>query len=288
MRIPLSSKEINDAAEKVIGTAFDEFNMLYQRDAFLTNRLTTFIERDFAIRIREGLNMTQYTKSLMIINQNHLLEKLVEVHGVNPTDSAEDLSQAQHINQRNIETLEDVFGDTLYRMIISVRSIAEGKGEEWAKDKLNARAMQETDGGINLMTFFTAPGAILDYEWTKYHNPDLYGSMGVTASRVKHDDKHQSYHRIVGKICAQSLAFESRAKFADICHDTKMNSWYGEKQLDFNYEDYVPHNPRELLKLAGDSDFYGKYVCAYNRFQIRNIVNYLNAQSQETFGTNNP
>ena len=277
----IPSKEINEAAEKVIGTAFDEFNMLYQRDAFLTNRLTTFIEKDFALRIREGLNMNEHTKDLMIINQNHLLEKLVEVHGVNPTDSAGDLSTAVQANQRSIEAIEDVFGDTMYNMILSVRTIAEGKGEQWMKAQLDKRAYHDSH--------FAAYDPLSQWfatQWTKFSKPDLYSTKGANSeSRIKRDDKFGSYQRIVGKICSQTLAFETREKFNSICEGTSMRSWYNEKQLDFVYDQNVPHNKQQAVAMKNDPDFYGKNVCAYNRFQIRNIVKYLNDQSLQTFGT---
>jgi len=69
--------KVNDAAKKVIDTVYNEFNVLFQKDTYLTNRLTTFIEKDFALRIQSGLNMTPYQQDIMIINQKNLLEKLL-------------------------------------------------------------------------------------------------------------------------------------------------------------------------------------------------------------------
>ena len=66
--------EAEDAAKKVIDTLFDEFNLLYQKDTFLTNRLTTYIEKDYATRTHDGTNMTPYQQDILTITQKHFFK----------------------------------------------------------------------------------------------------------------------------------------------------------------------------------------------------------------------
>ena len=127
----------------MLDTVFDEFNVLFQKDTFLTNRLTTFIEKDFSMRIQAGQNMSPYQQDLLIITQKNLLDKLTEVHGLNPTSSAIDLARAQVINKRNINAIEETFGDSIYRMILEMKAIATGKGTTEIQKALDARFKKE-------------------------------------------------------------------------------------------------------------------------------------------------
>ncbi len=142
--------KVNDAAKKVIDTVYNEFNVLFQKDTYLTNRLTTFIEKDFALRIRSGLNMTPYQQDIMIINQKNLLEKLTEVHGLNPTRAQQDLAAAQMINKRNIEAIESVFSDSFYRMIAKVKAVADGKGDAGFQATLNKKLQKQKKAMIKM------------------------------------------------------------------------------------------------------------------------------------------
>jgi hypothetical protein len=279
---PLTSDDIDKAAKEVIDSAFIQFNMLLQKDTFLTTRLSTFIEKDFSMRVRDGANMTSHQQSLMLITQKHLMEKLTEVNGLNPTSAETDLAMAQVINKRNIDTMEEIFGDSIYRMILEVKAVATGKGpvdiengmkarynEDVAKLRHEAWTGQSYLPGDQFGLWLTAPFRV------RSANPDLYGQ---TYNTIKgHDDKFKEYGRVQAVFCAQTLAFENKSVFNNLCAGTVVKSFYGNKSstLDLRYNDFVAKR--------GQSPYKSRDICAYNNFTIHNYVQWLKDQDQALY-----
>jgi hypothetical protein len=291
--------KVNEAAKQVIDTVYNEFNVLFQKDTYLTNRLTTFIEKDFAMRVRAGTNMTPYQKDLMVINQENLLQKLTEVHGLNPTKAQQDLAAAQMINKRNIESIEEVFSDSLYRMIANVKAVVDGKGDAGFQATIDARLAKEKRALMKVSTNFRLPfdpgvqaGMFLS-SWLfgktiiKNANPDLYQAPKNAKHIMGIDDKFGSFARMQAMFCAQTLSFERRSVFYDICKNTSLKSFYVDKpELNLDYNKYLPDNMFTPIKIRQSPELTGKNICAMNEFSIRNIVQWLKDQDQEMYGDN--
>ncbi len=284
--------KVNEAAKRVIDTVYNEFNVLFQKDTYLTNRLTTFIEKDFALRIKSGANMSEYQQDLMVINQKNLLEKLTDVHGLNPTRAQQDLAGAQMINKRNLEAIESVFSDSLYRMIANVKAVADGKGDAGFQAILD-RKLQKQKAALMMLNSsggFVDPSYALGH-WLfggliiKWQNPDLYSGPKNHRRIMGRDDKFGSFRRMQSVFCAQTLSFENRAMFQDICNKTKVRSFYqGKQELDLRYNDYLPSGKYEdVVKVRKSADLTGKSICAMNDFNIRNIVHWLKDQDQQLY-----
>ncbi len=287
---------VNDAAKKVIDTVYNEFNVLFQKDTYLTNRLTTFIEKDFAMRIKGGINMTPYQQDLMIINQKNLLEKLTEVHGLNPTRAQQDLAAAQMINKRNIESIEEVFGDSFYRMIANVKAVVDGKGDAGFESTMNKRFQRDKSALNKTLNKYTMPMAIMNpgtviVNWLfsgfilKNAKPDLYQAPKNGNHIMGRDDKYGSFARMQAMFCAQTLSFERRSQFYELCKNTSLKSFYLDKpELNLNYNSYLPNNTVAANKIRASSDLTGKNICAMNNYSIKNIVQWLKDQDQEVYG----
>ena len=285
--------KVNEAAKKVIDTVYNEFNVLFQKDTYLTNRLTTFIEKDFAMRIKKGINMTPYQQDLMVINQKNLLEKLTEVHGLNPTRAQQDLAAAQMINKRNIEAVEEVFGDSLYRMIANVKAVVDGNGDAGFQAIMNKK-LQKDKAAFQKATFTLpmlslSPGfAITNWLFSgwivKSSKPDLYQSPKNGNHIMGRDDKYGSFARMQAMFCAQTLSFERRSMFYDLCKGTSLKSFYLNKpELNLDYKTYMPNNLTAPAIIRASADLTGKNICAMNDFSIRNIVQWLKDQDQEVY-----
>ena len=285
----------NKAANKVIDTLFDEFNLLYQKDTFLTNRLSTFIEHDFSNRIRNGDNMTPYQQDILTITQKHLLDKLIEVHGINPTNAQMDLANAQVVNKRNLEAVEELFSDSMYRMILDVKSVADGKDENAVQDQLRKKFEKEKQSTRKFMAFMPSPTMPLGsnligwlFAGTAVRNahPDLYKNHTNTRAIKGVDDKFGSFSQVQAKFCAQTLAFENRGFFRDICQGTSIKSYYStnetKTQLDLRYDDYLPPGSNNnVIRKNGVQT--SNNICAYNNFQMKNLVQWLKDQDAEIY-----
>ncbi|MBS1959789.1 MAG: hypothetical protein JST80_09980 [Bdellovibrionales bacterium] len=287
------SPKVKTAAKKVIDTVFEEFNMWLQKDSFLTGRLSTMIQKDFQMRIKNGQNMTQYQQDILTITQQHLLDKLISVHGVNPTNSQQDLYQAQVINRRNLHVFEEVFQDTMYRMIIEMKSIVDGKGEAGVRESLKKKIAEERSTRAKTFLYlpiaYPAPGTgiiswLLSPSVHKRH-PGLFESRHTNVNKVTGiDDVYGSTAQVMAKFCAQTLAFENRAFFRDVCRNTRLKSYYSDgtskNTLDLTYNDFVP--------AKGNTDFIrknakltSKAICAINTFNTRNLVQWMKDQDEE-------
>jgi len=284
--------QVNDAAKHVIDTVYEEFNVLLQKDTYLTNRLTTFIEKDFAMRIKSGLNMTPYQQDLLVMNQKNLLQMLMDVHGLNPTRAQQDLAAAQMVNKRNIETIEEVFGDSLFRMIANVKAVVDGKGDAGFQATIDARMVKDKRAYNSFMNtpamFIISPGAVLT-NWlfsgwfVRQGSPDLYQAPKNNNHIMGRDDKFGSFSRMQGMFCSQTLAFERRGQFYDLCHGTSVKSFYQNKpELDLNYDSFLP-SASAASRVRASSDLTGKSICAVNDFSIKNIVQWLRDQDKEVY-----
>jgi hypothetical protein len=290
---------VNTAAQNVIDTVFNEFNILFQKDTFLTNRLTTYINKDFSMRIKSGMNMTQYQNDLMTITQKHLVDKLIEVHQVNPTNSMVDLARAQVVNKRNIETLEEVFRDPLYKMILQVKAVADGGGEAAIKKALNDRYQKELAARNAAAKYMVVPmssnlgariwGWLTNGTSIRAAHPDLYQEPANSRKVTGIDDKFGSFAQFHAQLCAQTLSFENREFFFDICNQSVVKSFYSPKKgagdLDLRYNDYMKTAAwgQAIRKSAFHSS---NNICAYNKFIIRNMVKWMKDQDAELYESN--
>ena len=296
--------QVNDAAREVIDTVFTEFNILFLKDTFLTTRLNTFIEKDFSMRIHTGLNMTGYQQDLLTITQKHLIDKLTEVHGLNPTNAQIDLARAQMINKRNLEVMEQTFGDTFYRVILQMKTVVAGAGTSGMQKALDEKFRQERSTVRSVA--FMLPGYMGGgmFAWlfagsaVRSAHPDLYTTENARNITGK-DDKFGSVGQMQAMFCAQTLAFEGRERFADVCQGTVLKSYYSGldvkalngSSLDLRYDDYVaPGAASSYVKgklvpgAKGRSRFdAGKNICAYNDFTIHNLVQWLKDQDKEMY-----
>jgi len=288
-------KEVNQAAQVVLDTVFNEFNVLFQKDTFLTNRVTTFIEKDFSMRIRAGLNMTPYQQDLLIITQKNLLDKLTEVHGLNPTSAQLDLARAQVINKSNLNAIEQIFGDSIYRMIIEMKGVASGQGSAVVQKALDKRFKKERSFYRQMAWEMPPPLGGGLFQWlfagkmARDSHPDLYDGRTIGSGiNSTMDDKFGSFAQLQAMFCAQTLAFESRGEYADICRGTVLKSYYSAKDshsspLDLRYDNFI-NSATTPTKIRNNAVLTSKNICAVNTFTIKNLVQWLTDQDAEMYG----
>ena len=232
------------AAKRVITVAFDEFNMMLQRSSFLTNRMQTIIRKDFAMRINAQVNLSDQNQKLLILAREQMIEKLVNVNGVNPASSKVDLSIAQTINKASIGSLEEVFQDPIYEMIAQTKNNSTGgslqdlkKSIQKKKDEEKgwfSKALDWVPGG----TLFTTPAAWNPISlFMPSSHPDLDPSGAAKSFIAGGDDVSNSFEQVQAVYCIQTLAFENREYYRDICHGAILRSAY--KGLDIKYDDYL-------------------------------------------------
>jgi hypothetical protein len=135
-----------------------------------------------------------------------------------------------------------------------------------------------------------SPGQVLT-NWlfagwmAKTSKPDLYQAPTNANHIIGRDDKFGSFARMQGMFCAQTLSFERRSQYFDLCQGTSVKSFYSNKpELDLQYNNYLPDNSYSASKIKASPDLTGKNICAMNDFSIRNIVQWLKDQDEQVYG----
>ncbi len=290
------SDDIKKAYASVIETAFEQFNVLLQRDTFLSNRLSTLIQYDYALRIKQDEDLGKWENQILLESGNEMLYRLLSATGHNPTLMKNDLATAQVVNKRNLEALEQFFSDSLYPVIEELGLISDG--QQPSNNFLNARTLSRLykdtwgDQGYfgSWQGFWAfAFGGATTYNvlpWTRrMMHPELYPFHVSTQPAVRGaDDEFGSFDQFKSKLCIQTLSFENRAKFEPLCKGAILrsafdlnkvgrNSEMAKMGLNIHYNSYM-NEPLKTWPVRGES------ICAFQDYSRRNLVYWMTLDLQ--------
>lgn len=290
------SDDIKKAYSSVIETAFEQFNVLLQRDTFLSNRLSTLIQYDYALRIKQDEDLGKWENQILLESGNEMLYRLLSATGHNPTLMKNDLATAQVVNKRNLEALEQFFSDSLYPVIEELGLISDG--QQPSNNFLNARTLSRLykdtwgDQGYfgSWQGFWAfAIGGATTYTvlpWTRrMMHPELYPFQVSTQPTVRGaDDEFGSFDQFKSKLCIQTLSFENRAKFEPLCKGAILrsafdlnkvgrNSEMAKMGLNIHYNSYM-NEPLKTWPVRGES------ICAFQDYSRRNLVYWMTLDLQ--------
>ncbi len=304
------SADVDRAAKEIIDAVFYNFNVLYQSDVFLTNRLTTYINQDFAILARRGKNLSQHQRDLMFVAQDHLVQKLVSNFGQDQTSALNDMATAQTINDGALKTFEEVFSDTFLLMLEEINEKVHGRSTSPAALQILAAKRLEADRSSSRNTIKHIPLPFFGFDpmfaqfskWfrmatvgkeLKKDSPDLYYRAGNPNRITGGDTANGDYNRYRAIVCAHTLAFEQRDRFYPFCKDAVIESAYSVEgnslnNLDLRYSDFWPKSDRAIdisayakkINRPGNEKLKSKRICAFNNFTIKNWVRVLQDRDQ--------
>ncbi len=193
--------ETHKIVTQIVDKVFSEFNMITQRDTFLTTRLTTYVHYDYSKRIRSSDNMTPYQQDLLIVTGNELLGRLKETNRANPAQVEMDLQGAQVINTRNIEALAQVFGDNYKEAIMKLGTVV--------------RPNEENVASPGQRVQYRGRGPVINY--------DLPIRPATPGTYTK-DDENSSFDQLKAKFCLQTLMFNNWNEYQEICRGAVVRS----------------------------------------------------------------
>ncbi|MFM8313223.1 MAG: hypothetical protein ACKOA8_02965 [Deltaproteobacteria bacterium] len=292
------SEEIKKAYASVIESAFEQFNILLQRDTFLSNRLSTLIQYDYALRIKQDEDLGKWENQILLESGNEMLFRLLSSTGHNPTMMKNDLASAQVVNKRNLETIEQVFSDSLYPTLEELGYIADG--QQPANSFLNLRTLSRLNqdywgdqgyfgswGGFWAF-YLGGPSAYAVLPWTRrMFHPELYPFHVSTQPAIRGaDDEFGSFDQFKAKLCIQTLSFEDRKKFEPICKGAILrsafdlnkvgrNSEMAKMGLNIHYNSYMSE-PFRSWPVRGES------ICAFQDYARRNLVYWMTLDLQNS------
>jgi hypothetical protein len=278
------SKIVEDAYKKVIQTVYDQLDVLWQRDSYLTGSLNNFIYADYVFRIKTGMDLGGYERDLLMTSKSDLLNMLTMIHSVNPSTQTLDLQTANTANLENLASLH-VFDDTLVTSIEYYNEIiAKHPTGDWEMTRLQTKRMWE-DTFINgqsqhenpVTSWWSNAGGILGRLFMRHSlKPDLY-PLRVSSIPNYHPTQDTSFDDIKGfrnQLCLLSLAIgnvDDNPRIKQLCKGAVLVANYGSTShrfaLNTSYDDLV-NSPR-------DGDFQERTVCAFRNFNRKNLVFWL-------------
>jgi hypothetical protein len=290
-------EEIREAYKKIIETAYEQFNILLQKDTFLSTRLSTFIHYDYAMRIKKGEDMSRYEEDVLKVSGKDLLTRILQITNANPTMAMNDLAAAQVVNKRNLRDIEQLFRDSLHPVISELDGIVKGynpgslgrqmiHASRTFRDSFRHSANGVTDpfqlGLGYLWAFHTTAAtharqilpAYRNFLWSAYF--PMFSVHTQKKAFARSDDEFGSFDQFRAKLCTQTLAFEDRKYFAQVCKGAVLRSAFdlaGQSratgfELDVAYDRYLNENTR-FAPVKSDS------ICAFQNYSRRNLVYWL-------------
>jgi hypothetical protein len=291
-----NGEAVKKAYASVIEAAFEHFNVLLQRDTFLSNRLSTLIQYDYALRIKKEEDLGKWENQILLESGNEMLFRLLNSTGRNPTLMKNDLAAAQVVNKRNLEVLEQIFSDSLYPIIEELGLIADGQQpsntllnlqtlNRMYRDTLGEKGYFSSWQGFWAFSFAEA-GVQAVLPWTRrMMHPELY-PFHVTSQPVirSGDDEFGSFDQFKAKLCIQTLSFEDRKKFEPVCQGAILrsafdlnkvgrNSAMDQMGLNATYNAFAKE-PFRSWPVRGES------ICAFQNYARRNLVYWMTLDLQ--------
>jgi|GEM_PF-5040324 len=257
--------------KELITTVYDELNLLLQKDAFIGQRLSTYVRFDLNQRMRTKEDMSPYVQYLLIASGKNLMNRMQELQSFNAAESEADLSEAQRINRVNLEQMEELFAGDVWTYI---NKLSQETGKDYVR--------RYTDNPYR--PFYKIITDFHNVTWQQLSN--LPGYTG----RKNNQDEDGALAFLRAKMCTQTLGFRSWVNFQMICQDAVLQSRMTSNtprdlRLKFGYKDLVTEKNMGLWdKLSvqmGGSYPEGKryqHVCALRDFYRNNQVYWLTLQ----------
>ena len=231
----VNSDEIRQKFRGIIETVFTELNMLLQREGLIMNRLINFVTYDYSLRVRSGENMSKFQRELQIVSGTELMERIQAVYEKEPAKIEQDLSNAQAtINQTNLRSLEDLFGDVFFSILEEYKIWDENPHAttlDLKSAQLLRRARDANRGAYQGLKKYLFEGG---------STRERYGFDEKWEGQPLGSDLAKQVHTMRGKFCIQSLAFERGHRYAEFCKGVVLegkadvNDSRSLKELDLN------------------------------------------------------
>lgn len=297
--------QLKEAYNIIVDKAYKNFNILSQNDTYLMTRLNTFVRKDYTQRVSEGSDMNEAQRDLMIIAGKNLMDRIGSVNQMNPNDVRIDLSNAQVINERNLNAYEKFFKDQFIGMIAEIKDVIDSPGKKGSINSSSiARAVNQTVINSNNrswvkkmlissfnpiigMHVYTPSLTSLSIDYLLHR--ERYPLYLFNANRVKsNEDTNGSFALFWSKLCIQALAFQDQDPFYPLCYGAALTPVISDNEKDksklsvhyaqnsaigrSDYKDIINLNDN-MTKLSRKSR--ARNICAYRDFRNKNYAYWM-------------
>lgn len=283
------SPELLQASEGLIKEVYDQFYVMLAKSGWLANRLVDFVQYDYNLMLRSGLDMTPYVQEIYLATGRTMVNQIIANSQNSPAAVNEDLALALRIGKGNIEALEYALSPSYADEIAFLTQVA--KGDRYV-DSFTKYATQNSvliadpiPGNYNSDVWRYSEGIII-----KPHAYALGSFLPLLSSvaeywfspqHVSLDDEFDSAKRLRNQLCIQTLAFSNLNPFWNMCKNAEMvspfvdglkpeNAIKARQQLDVIYKDKAWEKYKEDPKLN-----LSLRICGLREYNRKNLVLYL-------------
>ncbi len=267
-----------EQARIIIETVYDNFNVLLQRDSFLTNRMATLVFYDYYLQIAEGVNFGDYEEDLLIVSNNEMIKRMIHVHQTEPAVNREDFQTAMALNRRNLDALEDLFRDNFFEFLQTMDDESVGR-PIWRQ---NVRVLRRVNENVPWYIRYTPLAYIYqlgDYFFGNSYKYRIETNNPFNPRYVRRDNDHGSFVNLRNRVCIQLLAFQRPGIFNEFCSKAMLASPFYINGKKAKHLEYLNIHFKNYSKID-QSKTSDQRICAYRDYLRRNNVYWLTLQRE--------
>jgi len=272
------AEKLRSAYSAAVTAVYVEFNILLQRDSFMSQRVSTYVRYDLFQRIKTQQDMSPYLNYLLVSSGKNVLNRLREFIGIG-ADAEADLANAQRINRANLDQLEELFNNDMWTYINDLSK----KSGQW--HMTNERMNPFHDARLSLSNLHTT---VWDFvrpkinPWTQLPSQDDDGALAFLRA----------------KACLHTLGFKDWRKYQTVCRGAVLKSRLtgnaqSELRVQFNYDDLAKEKATSLsqtldfaIRGAEPEGMRYKNVCSVRDYFRNNQVFWMTLAFQGASGEN--
>lgn len=272
------------AHREVMNVIYEFANMLVSRDSFIGNRMQTLLQADVSDTLWKQQELTGRQSQLLSSLGADIVSRLSFYFSNDPVLQRADVSQAKILQQQNLKSVEGLFAKVLFNQILKLDcGIFGGNYCSYSKTEMDPVKRSAEVKAMN--KFLASPQKTEDSGW--------FGGWlrRSTASDTLPTEDSQAHRYLRAKLCVQSLAFESREQFKEICKDAVLVSEFSDEAdkrgLNMSFTSQLA-----AIKSTMNSQGFGRLdssrsqgVCAFRSYLRKNHIfrMYQEYRARESF-----
>jgi hypothetical protein len=260
---------------------YDSANMMLSRDSYFDTRLRQIVQYDISdtIYTMRGNKETGMGVELenLFSRGSSIVNTLSNVFAADPVVQSLDIAQAMEVQKANLTSTEGLFAKIIFNQILDINCRL--YGGRFCNIQKNG---DEIDPVTN--KYPSSINTLMAGAWEK--DGIVHQFLNYISPKATDDDP--TLQQLRAKLCTQSLAFETRDTFRELCRGARLISEYsGDKDpqnLNMNYDqtitDMTKMNASGTAQWRTDKRNAG--VCAFRNYLRRNYVYrmYMDYQQQ--------
>lgn len=228
-------------SEELIREVYEQYFVMLAKSGFLANRMSDFVQYDFNLMQRSGVDLTPYLEEVYLATGRSMVNNILSMSAGSPANVNQDLAMALRVNKGNIEAIETALGTSylyqvgfLQHIVLGYRHLSPASMDFVLNRYGKTFPIDAVPGNFNnplwLFTesvsgeLFSIPNIVTPVQEIA-NLVGLGDSLGaIPPQTLSPDDEFHSAERIKDQLCIQTLAFNNLNPFWRLCKTAELKS----------------------------------------------------------------